>query len=142
MEQRIRFCTAPDVKPKSGSEPGQSPGSDPAAAWQNRKMNKLKRAATLFIAAALLALAGCASNSERQTSSSYFDDAAVTARVKTAIFNEPGLKVLDISVTTEDRVVHLVGTVKTRAERTKAGEVAGKVEGVRRVKNDLLLKPD
>jgi osmotically-inducible protein OsmY len=36
--------------------------------------------------------------------------------------------------------VQLSGSVKTRAEVRKAGEVAGKVEGVKRVKNDLQVK--
>jgi len=37
-------------------------------------------------------------------------------------------------------VVQLSGSVKSRAEQRKAAEVAGKVEGVKRVKNDLLVK--
>jgi osmotically-inducible protein OsmY len=64
----------------------------------------------------------------------------VTARVKKAIYNEPSLKVADISVTTDSSVVALEGSVKTRAERTKAGEVARKVEGVKRVKNELKVQ--
>ena len=96
-------------------------------------MDKLNRKLAALAAAALLGLAGCASTG----GTSYFDDAMVTARVKKAIYNEPSLKVADIGVTTEDSTVSLSGMVKTRAERIKATEVARKVEGVKRVKNEL-----
>jgi osmotically-inducible protein OsmY len=98
-------------------------------------MNKLNRTFAVLVAAALVGLAGCASKG----GSSYFDDAKVTARVKKAIYDEPTLKVTDISVTTEDSVVSLSGAVKTRADRTKAEQVARKVEGVKRVKNELKI---
>jgi osmotically-inducible protein OsmY len=96
-------------------------------------MNKLNRTFAVLAAAALLGLAGCASKG----GTSYLDDAKVTARVKKAIYDEPTLKVTDISVSTEDSVVSLSGAVKSRADRTKAEQVARKVEGVKRVKNEL-----
>ena len=100
-------------------------------------MSKLKHRFALVIAAALLGLAGCATSGG---GNSFFDDAAITARVKKAFYNEPSLKVMSVSVTTEDGVVDLTGTVKTKAERTKASMVAGKVEGVKRVKNELKVE--
>jgi osmotically-inducible protein OsmY len=96
-------------------------------------MNKLNRSLALLAAAALVGLAGCASTGADK----FFDDAMVTARVKKAIYDEPSLKVTDISVTTENSVVTLSGSVKTRAERTKASEVARHVEGVKQVRNGL-----
>jgi osmotically-inducible protein OsmY len=101
-------------------------------------MHQFKRISVLLLAAALLALAGCASTSGG--AGGFFDDAAITTRVKKAIYDEPALKVGDISVKTDDKVVQLSGSVKSRAEVRKAGEVAGKVEGVKRVKNDLQVK--
>lgn len=97
-------------------------------------MDKLNRMLMVLAAAALLGLAGCASSGG---GNNFLDDAMVTARVKNAIFNEPSLKVTDISVTTEGGVVTLDGSVKTRAERARAAEVARKEEGVRRVNNLL-----
>ena len=96
-------------------------------------MHKLNRTLAAIAAIALVGLAGCASPG----GTSYVDDAMVTARVKKAIYNEPSLKVSEVSVTTEDGVVSLSGMVKTRAERSKATDVARKVEGVKRVKNEL-----
>jgi osmotically-inducible protein OsmY len=89
---------------------------------------------TLLIAFVLSA-AGCASDPNKE--GGYFDDARITARVKKAIYDEPSLKVTQISVTTEARVVHLSGTVGTRGEVVKAGQVARAVEGVKGVKNEL-----
>ena len=100
-------------------------------------MSKLKHRFALVIAAALLGLAGCATSGG---GNSFFDDAAVTARVKKAIYNEPSLKVMNISVTTEKGVVDLSGTVKSKAEGSKATAVASKVEGVKRVKNNLKVE--
>ena len=99
-------------------------------------MYNLKRISIIVVAAAL-ALPGCASTSG---GNSFFDDAAITTRVKKAIYDEPSLKVGDISVKTDDKVVQLSGSVKSRAEQRRAAEVASKVEGVKRVKNDLLVK--
>jgi osmotically-inducible protein OsmY len=99
-------------------------------------MSKLKHRFALVIAAALLGLAGCATSG----GNTFFDDAATTMRVKKAIFDEPSLKSMNVSVATEAGVVSLSGTVKSKAERTKATAVASKVEGVKRVKNDLKVE--
>ena len=98
-------------------------------------MNLFKRTTALLVVTLVLGTAGCAGTG------GYFGDAATTARVKTAIFNEPELKMMDISVSTEENVVHLSGTVKSRAERAKAIAVARKVEGVKAVKTELVVKP-
>ena len=92
----------------------------------------IKRACILLT---ILLVTGCAS-----TGGDFLTDSRTTTRVKTAIYNEPELKVMAIHVSTEDGVVTLSGKVKSRAERTKAVTVARKVEGVRQVKNDLMLE--
>ena len=98
-------------------------------------MNLLKRTTALLVVTLLLGTAGCASTG------GFFGDAAITTRVKTAIYNEPALKVMNIGVSTEENVVYLSGTVKSRAERAKAIQVARQVEGVKAVKSELVVKP-
>jgi osmotically-inducible protein OsmY len=95
-------------------------------------MHKLNRSLVVLAAAALLGLAGCAT-----TGNNFVDDSMVTARVKKAIFDDPSLKVMDASVSTERGVVSLSGSVKTRAEKERAAVVTRRVEGVRRVNNEL-----
>ena len=95
----------------------------------------MKRTCALLLAAALIGLTGCASTG----GNSFFDEASTTAKVKKAIYDDPSLKVMDISVSTEDGVVALSGTVKNRGQRNKAALVASRVEGVKKVKNELQI---
>ena len=68
------------------------------------------------------------------------DDAEITTRVKAAIFAEPGLMTLQISVDTEKGVVTLSGSVATQQDSDRAQALAGAVAGVNAVNNRLLLK--
>ena len=67
-------------------------------------------------------------------------DTALTAKVKTALVAEPGLKSTAIDVTTKDAVVTLTGTVESSTERAKARMVAENVQGVKNVVDNLSLK--
>jgi hypothetical protein len=80
----------------------------------------------------VLVTAGCTNSSS---------DAAITTRVKTAISKEPGLKGTKVSVSTNRKVVHLRGTVKSRDQRAMLIAVARKVEGVKALKTDLVVTP-
>jgi len=68
------------------------------------------------------------------------DDAEITTKVKAAIFAEPGLKTLQISVDTLKGVVTLSGSVDTQANSDRAKGLAGAVAGVNAVENRLELK--
>jgi hypothetical protein len=93
-------------------------------------MDVLKRTTALLVVTLVLGTAGCTDSSS---------DAAITSRVKTAISNEPGLKGTKVSVSTDEKVVHLSGAVKSRSERAMLIAVARKVEGVKAVKTDLVV---
>lgn len=68
------------------------------------------------------------------------NDAEITTKVKAAIFAEPGLKTLQISVDTVNGVVTLTGSVDSQANSDTAKALAGAVAGVHRVENQLVLK--
>ena len=68
-------------------------------------------------------------------------DAEITTRVKAAIFAEPGLKTLQISVDTINGVVTLSGSVDTQQNSDTARALAGAVPGVQEVENRLAIKP-
>lgn len=68
------------------------------------------------------------------------DDTAITANVKTDILQEPTLKSAEIKVETFKGVVQLSGFVGSLADVAKAGELAGKIKGVKSVKNDMRVK--
>ena len=103
-------------------------------------MIMLKRFSAVFIAALMVAALGCATQSEPQSPGAYMGDSWVTTKVKTAILNEPSLKVLQINVETYKGVVQLSGFVDNAASRAKAVEIARSVQGVTDVKNDLRLR--
>ena len=68
------------------------------------------------------------------------DDAEITTRVKAAVFSEPGLKTLQISVDTVKGVVTLSGSVDTPANSERAKGLAAAVSGVKNVDNRLVQK--
>jgi hyperosmotically inducible protein len=60
--------------------------------------------------------------------------------VKTAIMNDPDLKVTEINVETFKGVVQLSGFVSSRAQIDRAVVVAREIHGVTSVKNDMRVK--
>ena len=103
-------------------------------------MTMFKRFSAFFLVAAMVSVLGCATQSEPQSPGAYLDDSWITTKVKTAILNEPSLKVMQINVETYKGVVQLSGFVDSAASQAKAVEIARAVEGVASVKNDLRLR--
>ncbi|MCK9387218.1 MAG: BON domain-containing protein [Sulfuritalea sp.] len=68
------------------------------------------------------------------------EDAEITAKVKAAIFAEPGLRTLQISVDTVKGVVTLTGSVDSLMSSDRAKALAGAVAGVSHVDNRLVAK--
>ncbi len=68
------------------------------------------------------------------------DDGVITAKVKSALLADPGIKSLDISVVTSKGEAQLSGFVDTQAQIDHATELAGKVEGVTSVANGMSVK--
>jgi osmotically-inducible protein OsmY len=67
-------------------------------------------------------------------------DLAITARVKTAISEEPSLRDEEIGVETSQGNVRLTGRVSSILVMEKAIEVAREVQGVRAVKDEMQFK--
>lgn len=99
-----------------------------------------KYISAVFLAVALVSVAGCASTSRHEGTGEYIDDSVITAKVKAAIFDERTLKSSEINVETFKGVVQLSGFVHTASDIGKAVEVARGVKGVTSVKNDMRLK--
>jgi osmotically-inducible protein OsmY len=104
-------------------------------------MRNLSRAGVLIIGLTLgCSLAACAQTSTSESTGSYVDDASITTKVKAAILDDASLKVLEIHVVTYKSVVQLSGFVDSPAMVRRAGDVAGRVAGVRSVQNDLIVR--
>ena len=93
-----------------------------------------------LIAASALFAAGCSSTSSQSSTGEYLDDSTITTKVKSAIFNEPSLKVLQINVETYKSVVQLSGFADSSTDISTASKVAQSIPGVKAVKNDMRLK--
>ena len=85
---------------------------------------------------------GCASSPEtKRTVGETSEDAALTAKVKTAIATDVGARAASsINVETYKGVVQLSGFVDSRDMANRAVDAAKKVSGVKTLKNDLRLK--
>ena len=70
------------------------------------------------------------------------DDLTISAQVKTALLNEPGVGALRLGVETFQGVVTLSGTVPNAADVDRAIAAARKVRGVKDVKSSLKVQPE
>jgi osmotically-inducible protein OsmY len=68
------------------------------------------------------------------------DDAAVDAKVRSAMATDVGLKTLKINVDVDKGVVTLKGKVDSDETKRKAADVARKVNGVKAVNNELQVE--
>ena len=103
-------------------------------------MTNLKRLSAILAAFAMATTLGCASTAKSEGTGEYVDDTVITAKVKTAILNKPGLKSAEINVETFKGVVQLSGFVSSAAAEKTAVSVASKVGGVKSVKDDMRVK--
>lgn len=90
-----------------------------------------------------LVLAGCATSQKggERSAGEFTDDAAVTARVKSAIATDVGARTAAaVNVDTYRGVVQLTGFVDSDEQASRAAAAAKKVSGVRSIKNDLRIK--
>jgi len=101
-----------------------------------RPTNPLRGVLVAFVLAA--SIAGCAAMSDRETAGEYLDDATITTKVKASIVNDLGLK--QIGVETMQKVVQLSGFVDSPQIKTRAGEIARNVSGVKEVQNNLIVR--
>ena len=91
--------------------------------------------AALVLAGAAIA---CAPIQGRETAGEYVDDVTISTKVRAAIVSELGLK--QIGVETMQNVVQLSGFVETPQVKTRAGDIARGVTGVKDVRNNLVVR--
>ena len=108
---------------------------------------KIQTVLGISMAAAALALAGCASDrtaasGQSRSAGEFTSDAALTAKVKTAIATDAGLgSAANINVNSYRGVVQLNGFVSSADQIERAAQAARGVEGVASVENNLRVNP-
>jgi hyperosmotically inducible protein len=92
------------------------------------------------VLALLIFTAGCGAAAGRTGVNRAFDDATITAQVKTALINAPVDSIARIDVETRQGVVTLSGRVNSKDEEVKAIALARTVKGVTDVKSTLQVQ--
>jgi hyperosmotically inducible protein len=70
------------------------------------------------------------------------DDAAITASIKTKLLADERTKGFDVNVDTRNGIVTMTGGADSDAAKQAAQELAGEVEGVVLIKNELIVATD
>ena len=95
--------------------------------------------ASLMAGGALLTT-GCAVTGGQSTVGQYVDDATVTTQVKARMAEDPAVSALRISVETLNGTVQLSGFAASQAEKDRAAATARGVNGVREVRNNIVVR--
>jgi hyperosmotically inducible protein len=103
-------------------------------------MKTFQRAISMLSIVAVAGIIGCASTAKTEGTGEYVDDTVITAKVKTAILEQKGLKSAEINVETFKGVVQLSGFVSSHDAEILAMSTARSVHGVNSVKNDMRVK--
>lgn len=93
-----------------------------------------------FVACTLAAGSGCAVTRGQSTPGEYVDDAAITTKVKAKFAGDETVSAMAIQVETLQGVVQLSGFAKSQTEKDRAAQLARSTEGVKSVKNDIVVK--
>jgi len=89
---------------------------------------------------ACFALGGMACGAFAETAGQKVDDATIVAKVKSKLLASKDVSGMAVDVDAKDGVVTLSGTADTKAERSKAAQIAKSTGGVARVDNHIVVK--
>lgn len=99
-----------------------------------------RRKALLLPFVLAFALSACAVVQGQESAGQYVDDTAITTKVKAQLLDDPEVKSTQVSVETMKGVVQLSGFVQNRQIAVRAEQITRRVDGVRGVKNDLVVR--
>ena len=95
-----------------------------------------------FVLPVMLAasVAACSVFEGRETTGQYVDDTAISTKVKAQFVRDPVVSASQVNVETMQGVVQLSGFVDSRQAADRAAQLARNVDGVRGVKNDIIVR--
>lgn len=88
----------------------------------------------------IAAFVACASTPQQSSTGEVVDDSVITTKIKTQLAADEFLKSFQISVETRKGIVELSGFVDSQNAKDKAGQIARSVDGVKSVRNALIVK--
>ncbi|AEG94199.1 BON domain-containing protein [Ramlibacter tataouinensis] len=104
----------------------------------------MKHANALLLAVMLGVAAvstGCAVARDQSTVGGYVDDKVITTKVKAKLLEDKSTGGMSINVDTLNGTVALSGFAKSEAEKAAAGRIARTTDGVKDVRNNLIVRP-
>jgi osmotically-inducible protein OsmY len=102
--------------------------------------NLRKILGVLMLGLSIAFIGGCAGSDTTRSTGEYVDDAAITSKVKTKLIQDQALKAFQIDVETYNGQVLLSGFVENPEQVQRAMSAAREVEGVKSVKNALMVR--
>ena len=94
----------------------------------------------LMLMMLMASFAACASTSKQEGTGEYIDDSVITTKIKSQLAADDFLKSFQIGVESRKGIVQLSGFVDSQKAVEKAGQIASGVDGVKSVRNDLIVK--
>jgi osmotically-inducible protein OsmY len=104
-------------------------------------MKYARALAFAVVAGATVVTTGCSVMRGQEGVSAYVDDASITTAVKAKFVEDKTVDAGAINVQTLNGTVALSGFAKSNAERTQAERIARATDGVREVRNNLVVRP-
>jgi osmotically-inducible protein OsmY len=95
---------------------------------------------SLMLLMLITTFVACASTPTHQSTGEYVDDSVITTKIKALLAEDDFLKSFQISVETYQGTVQLSGFVNSQMAVDKAGQIATSIQGVKSIKNDLIVK--
>lgn len=103
-------------------------------------MKPVNTLCTSLLAILLATLIGCAGSATEESTGEYIDDTWITTKVKAGLVDDPVVKSREVNVETFKGVVQLSGFVTSKAAMDQAEVIAGSIDGVKSVKNNMTIK--
>jgi osmotically-inducible protein OsmY len=94
----------------------------------------------LVLLTLIATFAGCAATRTQSSTGEFVDDSVITTKVKSLLAEDDFLKSFEISVESFKGTVQLSGFVNTQKAIDKAAEITRSVNGVKSIKNNLIVK--
>ncbi|CEG57496.1 BON domain-containing protein [Legionella fallonii] len=94
----------------------------------------------LLIAFLSLVITACSTSPYTESAGEFIDSSTTTTKVKASLVDQLGSNGIFIKVKTYKDEVQLSGFVDTQRIKQRAGSIAAGVDGVRNVRNDIIIK--
>ncbi|WP_454780576.1 BON domain-containing protein [Legionella sp. WA2022007384] len=95
----------------------------------------------LFVGLLSILIIACVASPGSESTGEFLDSSTTTTKVKATLVNQLGRTGLAVQVKTFKDEVQLSGFVATPRLKQRAGMIAASVDGVRKVRNDIIVRP-